>query len=96
MPKRWNFLSNHGLVILHIVQNAQATLREIALSTGLTERAVYQIVRELEEGGFITKHKVGRRNAYTLNEQAILDYPVYGRVTVADVGKIICDAAEAR
>jgi len=96
MPKRWNFLSNHGLVILHIVQNPQATLREIALSTGLTERAVYQIVRELEEGGFITKRKVGRRNAYTLNRQAILSYPAFGQVTVVDVGRIICDAAQAR
>jgi predicted transcriptional regulator len=96
MPKRWNFLSNHGLVILHIVQNPQATLREIALGSGLTERAVYQIVRELEESGFISKHKVGRRNAYTLSEQAILSHPVYGQVTIADVGRIVCDAAEAR
>ena len=95
MPKRWNFLSNHGLVILHIVQNPQATLREIALSTGLTERAVYQIVRELEEGRFITKRKVGRRNAYTLNREAILEYPAFGQVTLADVGTIISDAAQA-
>jgi len=96
MPKRWNFLSNHGLVILHIVQNPRATLREIALGTGLTERAVYQIVRELGEGGFIRKRKVGRRNAYTLNQRAILDYPAYGQVTVADVGRIIYDATQAR
>ena len=95
MPKRWNFLSNHGQVILHIVQNPQATLREIALATGLTERAVYQIVRELEEGRFISKRKVGRRNAYTLNRDAILGHPVYGQVTVVDVGRIISDAAQA-
>ena len=95
MPKRWNFLSNHGLVILHIVQNPHATLREIALGTGLTERAVYQIVRELEESHFLRKRKVGRRNAYTLHQRAILDYPAYGQVTLADVGRIICDAAEA-
>jgi DNA-binding Lrp family transcriptional regulator len=96
MPKRWNFLSNHGLVILHIVQNSQATLREIALSTGLTERAVYQIVRELEEGAFIRKRKVGRRNAYTLDQQAILNHPVYDRVTISDVGRIVYDAAQPR
>jgi predicted transcriptional regulator len=95
MAKRWNFLSNHGLVILHIVQNPQATLREIALGTGLTERAVYQIVRELEEGGFISKQKMGRRNAYNLNRQGILSYSVYGQVSVVDVGKIIVNAAEA-
>jgi predicted transcriptional regulator len=96
MPKRWNFLSNHGQVILHIVQNPQATLREIALSTGLTERAVYQIVRELDQGGFISKRKVGRRNAYTLDREAILNHPVYDQVTIANVGKIIHDATQAR
>jgi DNA-binding transcriptional ArsR family regulator len=69
---------------------------EIALSTGLTERAVYQIVRELEQGGFISKRKVGRRNAYTLDREAILNHPVYDQVTIADVGKIIYDAAQAR
>jgi predicted transcriptional regulator len=95
MPKKWNFLSNHGLVILHIVQNPQATLREIALSTGLTERAVYQIVRELEQGRFIRKRKMGRRNAYTLSREAILSHPVYDQVTIADVGKIVSDAAQA-
>ena len=95
MPKRWNFLSNHGLVILHIVQNSQATLREIAMSTGLTERAVYQIVRELEQGRFIRKRKMGRRNAYTLNQEAILSHPVYDKVTILNVGKIICDAAQS-
>jgi DNA-binding IclR family transcriptional regulator len=95
MPKKWNFLSNHGLVILHIVQNSQATLREIAMSTGLTERAVYQIVRELEQGRFIRKRKMGRRNAYTLNREAILSHPVYAKVTIANVGKIICDAAQS-
>ncbi|MGQ9572691.1 MAG: helix-turn-helix transcriptional regulator [Dehalococcoidia bacterium] len=83
-------------MILHIVQNPKVTLREIALGTGLTERAVYQIVRELEESGFIRKRKVGRRNAYTLSQRAILSYPVYGQVTIADVGKIVCDAAEGR
>ncbi|KPJ51269.1 MAG: hypothetical protein AMJ38_00885 [Dehalococcoidia bacterium DG_22] len=95
MPKKWNFLSNHGQVILHIVQNSEATLREIALGTGLTERAVYQIVRELDEGGFISKRKVGRRNAYTLDREAILGYPAYDQLTVMDVAKIIWDAAQA-
>jgi len=93
MPKRWNFLSNHGLVILHIVQNPQATLREIAIGTGLTERAVYQIVRELEEQGIIRKRKVGRRNAYAIQRETILNFKAYGTVTVADIGRIITELA---
>jgi predicted transcriptional regulator len=93
MPRQWNFLSNHGLIILHLVSNPRATLREIALATGLTERAVYQIVRELEEGDFIDKRKVGRRNAYTINRRNILEHPAYGKLTIADVGKTIMGLA---
>jgi len=89
MSRQWNFLSNHGLIILHLVQNPRATLREVALATGLTERAVYQIVRELEEGKFILKRKVGRRNVYTINRRTILEHPAYGSLTIADVGKTI-------
>ena len=70
MPKRWNFLSNYGLVLTHLFQNPRATLREIAHGTDLTERAVYQIVRDLEEHGFIgKKRRLGRRNSYTVNNK---------------------------
>jgi len=85
MPKRWNFLSNYGLVITHIAQNPQATLREIARSTDLTERAVYQIVRDLEEGGFIIKKRVGRRNNYVIDEATLFSYPILKDLNVAQL-----------
>ncbi|MCH7522605.1 MAG: winged helix-turn-helix transcriptional regulator [Chloroflexi bacterium] len=85
MPKKWNFLSNYGLVLTHLFQNPRATLREIALGTTLTERAVYQIVRDLEEGGFIEKKRVGRRNIYTIDEGQLFDYPVYGELNIAQM-----------
>ncbi len=89
MPKKWNFLSNYGLVLTHLFQNSNATLREIARGTDLTERAVYQIVRELEENGFIGKKRVGRRNTYTVNESAILSFPVYRNLNVAQMVKAL-------
>ena len=85
MPKKWNFLSNYGLVLTHLFQNSDATLREIARGTDLTERAVYQIVRELEENGFIGKRRVGRRNTYTVNKGAILSFPVYRDLNIAQM-----------
>ncbi len=85
MSKKWNFLSNYGLILTHLFQNPRATLREIALGTTLTERAVYQIVRDLEEGGFIQKKRVGRRNIYTINEGHLFDYPIYGDLNVAQL-----------
>ena len=85
MAKKWNFLSNYGLVLTHLYQNSSATLREIARGTDLTERAVYQIVRELEENGFIQKTRVGRRNTYTVNEAALFSYPIYGNLNIAQM-----------
>jgi DNA-binding Lrp family transcriptional regulator len=85
MPKKWNFLSNYGLVLTHLFQNSRATLREIAKGTDLTERAVYQIVRELEENNFIQKRRVGRRNVYTINEAALFSFPVYQDLNIAQM-----------
>jgi len=85
MAKKWNFLSNYGLVLTHLFQNPRATLREIARGTDLTERAVYQIVRDLEEFGFIQKKRVGRRNIYNVDEAALFSYPVYQNLNVAQM-----------
>ncbi|TMG05728.1 MAG: winged helix-turn-helix transcriptional regulator [Chloroflexi bacterium] len=85
MAKRWNFLSNYGLVLTHLVQNPRATLREIARGTDLTERAVYQIVRDLEVSGFIQKRREGRRNIYTVNEGALFSFPVYQQLNIAQM-----------
>lgn len=85
MAKKWNFLSNYGLVLTHLFQNSEATLREIARGTDLTERAVYQIVRELEENKFIEKKRVGRRNTYTVNEKALFEFPVYGSLNIGQM-----------
>jgi DNA-binding Lrp family transcriptional regulator len=85
VPKKWNFLSNYGLVLTHLFQNSRATLREIARGTDLTERAVYQIVRELEESGFIEKKRVGRRNTYTVNQSALFSFPVYQGLNIAQM-----------
>ncbi len=85
MARKWNFLSNYGLVLTHLFQNPRATLREIARGTDLTERAVYQIVRELEINGFIQKKRVGRRNSYTVVESQLFSFPVYQGLNVAQM-----------
>jgi DNA-binding Lrp family transcriptional regulator len=85
VPKKWNFLSNYGLVLTHLFQNPRATLREIARGTDLTERAVYQIVRELETNHFIQKKRVGRRNTYTVDRNALFSFPVYRDLNIAQM-----------
>ena len=69
-----NLYTNHGLVLIRIWVDPDATLSDIAGDIGVKERAVYLIVRDLVEAGFIQKQKVGRRNQYQVNIDYALDY----------------------
>ncbi len=70
--RRWRLLSNHGLVLAYIARDPGATLRQMAQALGLTERAVYRLVRDLEEAGLIAKQRRGRRNVYRVDWARVL------------------------
>jgi len=72
-----NLYTNYGLVLMRIWIDPDATLSAIALDIGIKERAVYAIVRELVQEGYIVKEKEGRRNRYHVNiEQALAFQPL--------------------
>jgi DNA-binding MarR family transcriptional regulator len=62
----WTFLSNHGHVLICLAQNPEMRLRDIAIAVGITERAVIRIITELQDGGYVSKERIGRRNRYTV------------------------------
>ncbi len=80
----WTFLTNHARVLLCLAEEPDLRLREAAERTGITERAVQRIVTDLEEAGIITRLREGRRNHYTVNENAPLRYPSDADITVGD------------
>jgi len=82
--RKWRLLSNHGLVLAYIARDPHATLRQIAQGLGLTERAVYRLVADLEEAGLIAKQKVGRRNAYSVNWSRLLDQEAGPALTLGE------------
>ena len=65
----WTFLSNHAQVLLCIARDPEMRIRDIAPAVGITERAAQRILVDLDEAGYIDRHKVGRRNHYRLNGQ---------------------------
>ncbi len=79
-----NLYTNHGLVLMRIWMNPDATLSEIANDIGVKERAAYLIVRDLVEDGFIDKTKAGRRNSYRVNIDRALDYEPIPHTTVRE------------
>jgi hypothetical protein len=82
----WTFLSNHGNVLLAIVHNPDATLREVAAMMGLSERAVQRIVADLEAGRYLERVRTGRRNRYKIHPELPLRHPVTAH---RDIGSLI-------
>lgn len=71
----WTLLTGHGHVLVEIARNPGARLRDLSASAGLTERAVQLIVADLEEAGYLTRHRVGRRNRYVVNNASAFRHP---------------------
>ncbi len=80
----WTFLTNHARVLLCLAEEPDLRLREAAGRIGITERAVQRIVTDLEEAGIVTRTREGRRNHYTISEDARLRHPSDAGITVGD------------
>ena len=70
MSLGWTFLSNHGHVLVCLARDPEVRMRDVALSVGITERAVQQIVADLVREGYVEKQKMGRRNRYRVVRSA--------------------------
>ena len=80
----WTFLTNHGHVLVCLAVEPDVLLRDVASSIGITERAVQQIVADLERAGVIVRLRVGRRNHYIVRREERFRHPVEAAVTVGD------------
>ena len=81
----WDFLTNHAHVLLCLRRDPTARMRDVAAAVGITERAAQRIVAELEEEGYISRERNGRRNRYELHEGQRLRHPLEGSLTVDEL-----------
>ena len=81
----WTFLSNHAHVLVSIAAEPELRMRDVAIRVGITERAVQRIVAELEEGGYLTITREGRRNRYQVNPDLPLRHPVEAHRTIGQL-----------
>lgn len=81
----WTFLTNHGHVLVCLGRDADVLLRDVAARIGITERAVQQIVADLEAAGVISRSRVGRRNRYVVRRGMEFRHPIESGVTVGDL-----------
>lgn len=71
----WGFFTNHALLLLSVALDSTATVREIAQSVGITERAVVAILNQLEDEGIIIRERQGRRNSYEIDFDSLATFP---------------------
>jgi Mn-dependent DtxR family transcriptional regulator len=81
----WRFVTNHAHVLECIYADPTARLRDIADRVGITERTAAQIVKDLEEAGYLTKTRDGRRNRYEVHGELPLRHPRHRHRTVGDL-----------
>ncbi len=81
----WTFLTNHAHTLICLARRPDAVLREIAAEVGITERAVHNIVSDLEESGVLTRVREGRRNRYQIHHDRPLRHPVEAHCTVGEL-----------
>jgi len=86
---KWAFITNHGLVLGYIARNPRSTARVIAQAVGITERTTHKIIAELEEAGYISRKKVGRKNQYQINLNLPLRHPNHEEVMVGELLQIL-------
>lgn len=81
----WTFLTNHAHVLLCLTSDPEIRLRDVAERVGITERAVQRIVSELEEEGYITRYRSGRRNAYEVHRNRPLRHEIEAHRSVSEL-----------
>ena len=81
----FRFVTNHAHVLQCIADDPDARLRDIASTVGITERTAAEIVKDLEQAGYLTKSRDGRRNRYEVHEALPLRHPQHRHHTVGDL-----------
>ena len=91
----WTFLTNHSHVLICLDLSPEATLREVSLRVGITERAVQRIVADLEAEGVLVRERQGRSNRYSINKDLPLRHPIEGHRTVGELVMLGLPQSEA-
>jgi len=93
-PNGWTFLTNHSHVLLCIAEDPDVLLREVALQVGITERATQRIVAELEEAGYVSHERVGRRNRYEVHAELPLRHPLEDHLEIGALLRVLKQNSE--
>jgi DNA-binding transcriptional ArsR family regulator len=81
----WTFFSNYARVLTCIAQEPEIRLRDLAERIGITRRAVLRIIDDLEEAGYLSRIREGRRNRYEIHTEVPLRHPIYADCSIGGI-----------
>ncbi|MFE9462810.1 helix-turn-helix transcriptional regulator [Streptomyces virginiae] len=87
----WTFLTSHARVLLALTRDPGVRLREVAESCVLTERTVQSIVADLEQEGYLSRVREGRRNHYRISSGAKFRHPAEAGRDIAGLLALFAD-----
>lgn len=90
--REWSFLTNHARALLHIADDPNTRLRDLAVALAVTERTAYGVVLDLTSAGYIAKEKEGRRNRYHIQANLPLPDSIGPQRVVGELLDLFVDA----
>ena len=105
--RTWGFLTNHAHVLIQIARNPHSTVREVALETGITERATHAVLKDLRQSGIVVAKRNGRQNAYEIDVAVLMNHPNWApsdmeipqqliEATVRGLGRLALGSSDTR
>lgn len=95
MSQTWTFLTNHSHVLLCVASNPDILTKDIARLVGITERSAQRIISELEDDGYLSHVKAGRRNHYQVHPDKPLRHPLEEHLAVEALLDVLTPAQKA-
>jgi predicted transcriptional regulator len=89
----WTFLTNHSHVLICLARDPDLRIRDLAALVGITERAVQSILKDLEDAGYVSRRKLGRRNRYDVHPDHPMRHPVEANHEVRDLLDALADVS---
>lgn len=96
MAGDWTFLTNHGHVLLTVARDPDMRVADVAARVGMTPRGALNVLRELEDAGYLRRERVGRRTHYAIEPHRPFRHPTTAAHEVDELLAIFTGPAPAR
>jgi len=88
-PAGWTFLNNHAHVLICIAREPGIRLCDLAERVRMTRRAVQRIIGDLEQAGYLSRIREGRRNRYDVHMELPLRHPLDAQCRIGEMLDLI-------